>query len=61
MTQRFNHGHRVTWITPEGRTLGRIAKRLTRTTYIRGDKAATPDDPEYIVKYGRHRKSAPRP
>jgi len=61
MTQRFNHGHRGTWTTPEGKTLGRVAKRLTRATYTRGDKPVTTDDPEYVVKYGRHRKSSVRP
>jgi hypothetical protein len=60
MTQRFNHGHRVSWITPEGRTIGRVAKRLTRATYIRGDKAAKPDKPENVVKYDR-RKIVARP
>jgi len=61
MTQRFKHGDRGSWLTPEGRTLGRIAKRLTRATYIRGDKTAAPDEPKYAVKHDRHRKSAGRP
>jgi DUF2945 family protein len=59
MTHRFKHGDRVTWSTPEGRMVGKIAKRLTHTTYVRGHKvAATPGDVQYLVKSDRSDKSA---
>ena len=51
MTQRFNHGHRVTWITPRRQNAWSGRQATHRATYIRGDKVGKAGDPEYIVKY----------
>jgi hypothetical protein len=37
-----------------GRAVGRIVRKLTRTTKIKGHTArATPDDPQYLVRSDR--------
>jgi hypothetical protein len=50
MNQRFRYGDRVGWSTTQGRTTGRVAKRLTHSTYVRGHKVrAAPGHPKYLM------------
>jgi hypothetical protein len=59
MNQRFRYGDRVGWSTTHGRTTGRVAKRLTHSTYVRGDKVRVkPGHPEYLLTSERTGKKA---
>ncbi len=44
-------GDAVSWDTAQGQTKGRVEKKITSTTKIKGHTAkATKDNPEYVVK-----------
>lgn len=44
-------GDKVTWDTSQGETHGEVVKKQTSETKIKTHKvAATPEDPQYIVK-----------
>ncbi len=44
-------GDTVTWNSHGGEAKGKIEKKITRDTTIKGHKArATPDDPQFIVR-----------
>jgi hypothetical protein len=44
-------GDRVTWSSSEGTIRGTVEKKLTKATTIKGHRvAATPENPEYLVK-----------
>ena len=54
MSKTFKYTDRAKWNTPQRKTLGRIAKRLTKSTYVRGHKVnATPEKPHYLVRSHR--------
>jgi hypothetical protein len=47
----FKPGDRVKWSHSQGASTGRVEKKLTSTTRIKGHVArATPDEPEYLVR-----------
>jgi hypothetical protein len=51
MSDGLKKGNRVEWNTSQGKTRGVVEKRLTHETRIKGHKvAASPDNPEYLVK-----------
>jgi hypothetical protein len=51
MSDELHRGDRVEWNTPQGETTGKVVKKLTSTTKIKGHEVkATPDDPEYLVE-----------
>src|SRR5262245_24401792 len=51
MMAKLKPGDRVSWLTSQGRTHGKVVKRLTATTRIKGHTAkATKDDPEILVR-----------
>lgn len=51
MTRSFAKGDRVSWETSQGRTHGKVVKKQTSETHIKGHKvAASKDDPQYIVE-----------
>lgn len=61
-------GEKVSWNTSQGRTTGRVLKKQTSQTKIKGHVvAASEAEPEYIVKSDKsgklaaHRKSALKP
>lgn len=55
----FRKGDHVAWNTPQGETTGRVERRLTHETDIKGHHvAASPDNPEYLVKSDRSGKEA---
>ncbi len=44
-------GETVTWGTSQGETHGKVEKKITSTTKIKGHTAkASKDNPEYVVK-----------
>ena len=52
-------GDEVEWDTSQGKTHGRVVKKQTTETHIKGHKvAATKDDPQFIVKSDKSGKEA---
>jgi hypothetical protein len=59
MGKQFKKGDHVAWDTPQGETHGVVERKLTSETHVKGHKAAaTPDDPQYLVKSDRSGKEA---
>ena len=51
MAQAFKQGDRVSWNTSQGKTTGKVVRRLTEPTDIKGHHvAASEDNPEYLVE-----------
>ncbi len=51
MTDDFKKGDHVQWNTSQGKTTGKIVKKLTSETEIKGHKvAASADSPQYLVE-----------
>ncbi|WP_035987409.1 DUF2945 domain-containing protein [Leptolyngbya sp. KIOST-1] len=51
MTQTFKQGDRVSWNTAQGKTVGKVVKKLTSRTEIKGHTvAASKDEPQYLVE-----------
>jgi hypothetical protein len=47
----FKKGDKVVWNSSQGEVEGTIERKLTKPTRIKHhDVAASPDDPEYLVK-----------
>lgn len=55
-------GDHVAWDKPQGETTGKVVRRLTSETQIRGHKAtASKGDPQYMVeseKSGKRRRTS---
>lgn len=59
MTEEFNKGDKVKWNTAQGETTGKVEKKLTSPTDIKGHHvAASKDNPEYLVKSDKTGKEA---
>lgn len=59
MAQEFKQGDKVEWNTPQGKTQGKIKKRLTADTQVGGTKiSASEDDPRYLVESEKSGKEA---
>ena len=59
MAQSLKSGDKVKWNTSQGETRGKVVKKQTTPTKIKGHKvAASKDNPEYIVKSDRSGKTA---
>ena len=51
MSTDWKQGDKVAWDTPQGETHGVVVRKLTEETHVKGHKvAASPDNPEYLVK-----------
>lgn len=51
MTDEFKKGDKVEWETSQGKTSGRVKKKLTAPTDIKGHHvAASKDNPEFLVE-----------
>ena len=51
MSEDLHRGDHVEWNTSQGKTTGRVEKKLTSPTKIKGHEVkASKDDPEYLVK-----------
>ena len=59
MAEKPRVGDRVSWNTSQGRTTGRVKKKLTKPTHVLGHKvAASTSDPEYLVETEGTKKMA---
>ena len=56
-------GDHVSWDTSQGKTTGKVKKKLTQPTEIKGHHvAASPDNPEYLVETDKsHKEAAHKP
>jgi len=51
VAQEFEHGDQVQWNTPQGKTRGKVKKKLTSSTEVGGQKInASEDDPRYLIE-----------
>lgn len=56
---KLTPGDPVEWNTSQGTTRGEVVRRQTSETHIKGHKvAATPDDPQFIVRSAKSGKLA---
>jgi hypothetical protein len=59
MAKELKPGDRVQWNTPQGKTTGRVKKKLTSAKKIKGHVAkATTENPEYLVQSDKSGKQA---
>ena len=59
MTKEFKAGDKVEWDSSGGHSVGKVVKKQTSATQIKGHKvAASKDNPEYIVKSDKSGKIA---
>ena len=59
MAQEFEQGDTVEWNTPQGKTRGKVKKKLTSETEVGGQKVkASNDDPRYLVQSEKSGKEA---
>ena len=59
MAEQFKKGDRVEWNTSQGKTTGKIVKKLTSPTDIKEHHiAASEDNPEYLVESDKTGKQA---
>ncbi|MDZ8258328.1 DUF2945 domain-containing protein [Nostoc sp. ChiQUE01b] len=59
MTEQFKKGDRVEWNTSQGKTTGKVVKKLTSPTDIKEHHiAASEDNPEYLVESDQTGKQA---
>lgn len=55
-------GDKVEWESSGGHSVGKVVKKVTAPTKIKGHKvAASPDNPEYIVKSDKGGEAAHKP
>ena len=51
MARTLKPGDEVTWDTPQGKTRGKVEKKLTSKTKIKGHVAKpSKEDPQYLVR-----------
>lgn len=51
MADKFKKGDEVEWNTPQGKTHGKVERKLTEPTDIKNHHvAASEENPEYLVK-----------
>ncbi len=51
MSKKLRKGDRVEWNTSQGPTTGKVKRKLTRRTNVKGHEvAASADNPEYLVE-----------
>lgn len=58
MTKQLKAGDRVTWSSHGGKAQGKVVKKLTSETSIKGHKVAASDDPEYLVETDEGKRAA---
>ena len=50
MARSFKAGDEVSWNTSQGQTHGKVKRKLTADTHVKGQKiSASKDDPRYLV------------
>lgn len=51
MSSTFKQGDKVSWNTSQGRTHGKVVKKLTSDCSVEGHKvSASSDEPQYLVE-----------
>lgn len=59
MTDKLKAGDRVTWKSHGGEAEGKVVKKLTAATSIKGHKvAASKENPEYLVETDEGKRAA---
>ncbi|MEH2419948.1 MAG: DUF2945 domain-containing protein [Nostoc sp.] len=59
MAEQFKKGDRVEWNTSQGKTTGKVVKKLTSPTDIKEHHiAASEDNPQYLVESDNTGKQA---
>lgn len=59
MSDKFQKGDKVEWQTAQGKTTGKVEKKLTAPTDIKSHHvAASKDDPQYLVVSDKSGKKA---
>jgi hypothetical protein len=59
VAQEFKQGDTVEWNTPQGKTRGKVKRKLTSPTEVGGQKVnASEDDPRYLVESEKSGKEA---
>ncbi|MDQ3077334.1 MAG: DUF2945 domain-containing protein [Pseudomonadota bacterium] len=59
MTKTLSKGDKVEWDSSGGHSTGKVVKKVTSETHIKGHKvAATKDEPQYIVESAKSGKQA---
>lgn len=59
MTKTLKKGDDVSWKSHGGEAHGKVVKKLTEPTKIKGHKvAASKDNPEYLVETGEGKQAA---
>jgi len=59
MPKQFKPGDRVKWNTPQGKTTGKVKKKLTSAKKIKDHVAnASKENPEYLVQSEKSGKEA---
>jgi hypothetical protein len=59
VAQEFRQGDRVEWNTSQGKTRGKVKKKLTSDTEVGGQRiTASEDDPRYLVESEKSGKEA---
>jgi hypothetical protein len=63
MAKQLKPGDRVEWDTPQGKTTGRVKKKLTARKQIKGHVVtASKNNPEYLVESDKSgRRAAHKP
>ena len=62
MAKNFSKGGKVGWNSPGGEAHGRIVRKQTEPTRIKGHKvAAGPEDPQFIVETEEGKRAAHKP
>jgi hypothetical protein len=59
MTKQLRAGDKVSWKSHGGQAEGKVVKKLTSPTSIKGHKvAASKDDPQYLVETDNRKRAA---
>lgn len=62
MPEKFKAGDEVEWASHGGTAKGKVKKKITAPTRIKGHKvAASPENPEYLVETEDGKQAAHKP
>jgi hypothetical protein len=62
MAEELKSGDRVSWNSHGGEAHGKVVRKQTSATQIKGHKvAASPDDPQFIVETDEGKRAAHKP
>ncbi|URW76233.1 DUF2945 domain-containing protein [Sphingomonas donggukensis] len=62
MSKQLKKGDEVSWSSHGGTAHGKVEKKVTSSTRIKGHTVrATPDDPQYVVRSDNGGKAAHKP